>query len=77
MPLYYLRVRVHKEWVRQLSNATIYISKNENKLHLEIIEKDKREDIYFIDRVDGYEFKNIREAKKHLENGNVSKLVTN
>ena len=47
--------------------ATIYISKSGEKLLLEIIEKDKKEEFYFIDRVDGYEFKNIKEAKKYLE----------
>ncbi len=65
---YYVNLKYNsKEWVKRLSNATIYIAKHEDKLHLEIIEKDKREDIYFIDRVDGYEFKTIREAKRRLE----------
>jgi len=66
---YYVNLKYNsKEWVRRLSNATIYISKYADKLLLEVIEKDKSEEIYFIDRVDGYEFKTIREAKKHLEN---------
>jgi hypothetical protein len=51
----------------RLSKATIYVSKSGEKLLLEIIEKDKKEQIYFIDRVDGYEFKTIKDAKKYLE----------
>ena len=56
-----------RDLANRLSKATIYVSKSGEKLLLEIIEKDKKEEFYFIDRVDGYEFKNIKEAKKYLE----------
>lgn len=56
-----------RELANRLSKAIIYVSRSGEKLLLEIIEENKKEDIYFIDRVDGYEFKSIREAKKHLE----------
>lgn len=55
-----------RELANRLSKATIYASKSGEKLLLEIIEKNKKEDIYFIDRVDGYEFKTIKEAEKYL-----------
>jgi len=56
-----------RESANRLSKATIYVSKSGEKLLLEIIEKDKKEEIYFIDRTDGYEFKTIKDAKKYLE----------
>lgn len=56
-----------RDLANRLSKAIIYVSKSGEKLLLEIIEKDKKEEIYFIDRVDGYEFKTIKEAKKYLE----------
>lgn len=56
-----------RDLANRLSKATIYVSKSGEKLLLEIIDKDKKEEIYFIDRVDGYEFRNIKEAKKYLE----------
>ena len=56
-----------RELANRLSKATIYASKSGEKLLLEIIEKDKKEKIYFIDRVNGYEFKSIKEAKKYLQ----------
>jgi hypothetical protein len=56
-----------RELANRLSKSTIYASISGEKLLLEIIEKNKKEEIYFIDRVDGYEFKTIKETKKHLE----------
>ena len=56
-----------RELANRLSKATIYVSKSGEKLLLEIIEKDKKEEIHFIDRIDGYEFKSIKEAKKYLQ----------
>ena len=56
-----------RELANRLSKATIYASKSGEKLLLEIIEKDKKEEIYFIDRVHGYEFKTIKDAKKYIE----------
>lgn len=56
-----------RELADRFSKATVYVSKSGEKLLLEIIEKDKKEKIYFIDRVNGYEFKSIKEAKKYLQ----------
>lgn len=56
-----------RELANRLSKATIYVSKSGEKLLLEIIEKDKKEDIYFIDRIDGYKFRTIKEAEEYLE----------
>jgi hypothetical protein len=56
------------ELVNKIKVSTIYISKTRNKLLLEIIEKDKKEEIFFIDRINGYKFKNINLAKKYLQN---------
>lgn len=56
-----------KELSNRLSKAIIYVSKSDEKLLLEIIERDKTEEIYFIDRVDGHHFKSISEAKKYLQ----------
>lgn len=56
-----------RELTNRLSKAKIYVSKSGEKLLLEIFEKNKKEVIYFIDRIDGYEFKTIKEAERHLE----------
>lgn len=56
-----------RELANRLSKAKIYASISGEKLLVEIIEKNKRENIYFIDRFDGYEFKTIKKAQKHLE----------
>ncbi|MCL9806899.1 hypothetical protein NAT51_15290 [Flavobacterium amniphilum] len=65
---YYVNLKYNsRELAERLSKATIYISKSGQKLLLEIIEKDKKENIYFINRVDEYEFKNIKDAKEYLE----------
>ena len=56
-----------KDLAKRLSKAVVYASKSKEKLLLEIIEKNKKEEIYFIDRVDGFEFKTILEAKNYLK----------
>lgn len=56
-----------KELANRLSESDIYISKTEGKLLLEIIDKDKKEEIYFVDRKDGYQFKNIKETEKYFQ----------
>jgi hypothetical protein len=55
------------ELANRLTKATVYVSKSGEKLLLEIIEDDKTDEIYFIDRVDRYQFKSIYEAKKYLQ----------
>jgi hypothetical protein len=55
-----------KEFVDKLRTSTVFISKHQNRLLLEIIAKNSTEKIYFIDRVENYKFKNIRDSKRYL-----------
>jgi len=66
---YYINLKYNsRELVNRIAKASIYVFKSGDKLLLEINEMNKKETYYFIDRIDGYEFKSIREAKKYLQN---------
>ena len=68
---YYINLKYNsKELVNRYSKAEVYISKDKEKLLLEIIEDDKQEAIYFIDRINNYDFKNIKESKEYLQTKN-------
>lgn len=55
-----------KELVDRISKADVYYSFNGERLLLEIVEKGKTEEIYFINQIDGYQFRSIKDAKKFL-----------
>lgn len=55
-----------EELANELSDASIFISMVGEKLLLEINRLEKKEEIYFINKISGYEFKNIKSAKEHL-----------
>jgi hypothetical protein len=64
---YYINLKYNsKELANKLMDASIYISMVNGKLLLEIIETGKKEEIYFINGVNGHTFKSISEAKKYL-----------
>lgn len=56
-----------KDLTNRLAKATVFISKSGEKLLLEIVEEDKTDKIYFIDRIDRYQFKSISKAKQYLQ----------
>lgn len=65
---YYVNLKYNSsDLANQIANAKIYLSKSGEKLHLEIHEKDKTEDYFFVDRVDGHKFETIIQAKKYLQ----------
>ena len=64
---YYVNLKYNsRELADKLLNASIYISMDEDKLLLEIIESDKTEEIYFVNKFNGFKFKSIESAKRHL-----------
>jgi hypothetical protein len=73
--IFYLQNLVNKKydsegWCSRFSNSKVYLSKYKEKLLVEIIEKNKTHKIYFINKINGYYFMNIRKAKEYLEKGN-------
>jgi hypothetical protein len=64
---YYLNQKyLSKDVVMRYSKAEFLLSKHENKLLLEIVEKDKTDSIYFVDMVGNYQFTDVRQVKKFL-----------
>ena len=58
---------ISSETVDRYEEADIYISRNKNKLVLEIIENGKIETIFFVNGVDNYTFKSFDDAKRYLK----------
>ena len=57
---------VSKEWVGRLGKATVYFSKTNGKLLLEIMEKGHKEDIYFVNKHEDYKFNDIENSEGYL-----------
>jgi hypothetical protein len=63
---YFNQKYISKGLVIRYSKAKFLLSRQHDKLLLEIKEHDKIEKIYFVDRVPGYLFRDIRESKQFL-----------
>ena len=58
---------VKREIVEHYKKSNIYISKNGNRLLLEIIGEGSRQKLYFINGINNYKFKNFDDAKSNLK----------
>lgn len=64
---YYLNMKyVPKEEVQRLSKANIYLSYLDDKFMVEIIENEKCDTIYFVNKIFNQKFITIREAKEKI-----------
>lgn len=56
-----------RERASSYSEAKVYFSRVGNKVLMEIIWKEKKEEVYFINEFDGYIFSDIKESKSYLK----------
>ncbi|MCF8370226.1 MAG: hypothetical protein K9H64_01305 [Bacteroidales bacterium] len=65
---YYINLKYNsEELVKRLSESLVYISMDNDKLLLEIINSQEKEDVYFINKINNHEFKSIDCAKDYLQ----------
>lgn len=65
---YFINMKYNsKELVAKMANASIYMTNDGDKLKIEIINKDSKETIYFINNYNGINFEDIKRTKKYFE----------